>query len=37
MVYVCVRVVMDAMFYVCIVTRGSVGDSFFFTYALLHG
>ena len=25
MLYVCVRGVMDAVFYVCIVTRGAVG------------
>ena len=37
MLYVYVRVVMDVMFYVYIVTRGSVGASSFFSYALLHG
>ena len=26
MLYVCVRSVMDVVFYVCIVTRGAVGD-----------
>ena len=26
MLYVCVRDVMDAVFFVCIVTRGAVGD-----------
>ena len=26
MVYVCVRGVMDVVFFVCIVTRGAVGD-----------
>ena len=27
MLYVCVRGVMDVLFFVCIMTRGAVGDS----------